>query len=207
MTTKLRQITWPSAIFADLKALGVLFISEDRDAILDGYGTVVAAITATPSISPNGDEGGGPIEVTLACATPDADIYYTTDGSAPNALDTKYTVPFNVTETGTVKAVAIAPGQLKSAEASADFVINGDVATPTFDPAAGEVAADTEVAIATTTPGAAIYYTTNGDTPTTASTLYTGPVVVAEAMTIKAIAVKPLFNDSAVASAAYTIAP
>lgn len=81
-------------------------------------------------------------------------------------------------------------------------------ATPTFDPVAGEVAANSQVEISTTTPGAKIYYT-KGDNPadpTAQSTLYEGPITITEATTIKAIAIKEGFSNSAVATAAYTIA-
>ena len=79
------------------------------------------------------------------------------------------------------------------------------VATPTFDPAAGEVIAGSTVTISTTTEDATIYYTTNGDEPTTESTLYTGPITIDAAQTIKAIAVKDGMTNSDVASASYTI--
>lgn len=79
------------------------------------------------------------------------------------------------------------------------------VATPTFDPAAGEVIAGSTVTISTTTEDATIYYTTNGDEPTTESTSYTGPITIDAAQTIKAIAVKDGMTNSDVASASYTI--
>lgn len=79
------------------------------------------------------------------------------------------------------------------------------VATPTFSPEAGEVNAGTEVTISTATPGATIYYTTNGDTPTTSSNVYSSPIVITASATIKAIAVKENYKNSAVASARYTI--
>lgn len=50
-----------------------------------------------------------------------------------------------------------------------------------------------------------IYYTTNGDTPTTSSTEYTEPIQVTEETTIKAIAVNR-FGSSEVASETFTIA-
>ncbi len=78
------------------------------------------------------------------------------------------------------------------------------VATPTFTPEAGEVEAGTEVTIATT-EGATIYYTTDGTTPTEESAVYSAPIAITEAMTIKAIAVKEGMTNSAVATAAYTI--
>ena len=79
------------------------------------------------------------------------------------------------------------------------------VATPIFDPEAGEVAAGTTVTISTTTEDATIYYTTNGDEPTTESTEYTEPITINDDMTIKAIAVKDGMTNSSVATATYTI--
>jgi hypothetical protein len=79
------------------------------------------------------------------------------------------------------------------------------VATPTADPAAGAVADESTVTLATTTAGATIYYTTDGSTPTTGSMVYSTPLVISYATTIKAIAVKTGLNNSSVLTAAYTI--
>ena len=83
------------------------------------------------------------------------------------------------------------------------------VAAPTFSPAAGEVEAGTEVTISA--PDAEmIVYTVDGTDPSYANNngeIYTDPIVVNEAMTIKAIAVDADDNESSVASAAYTIKP
>ncbi|HTJ29914.1 MAG TPA: chitobiase/beta-hexosaminidase C-terminal domain-containing protein, partial [Acidobacteriaceae bacterium] len=54
------------------------------------------------------------------------------------------------------------------------------------------------------TPGAIIYYTTNGTTPTTASTKYSVAFHVYTAATIQAIAVAPGYANSAVATTALT---
>ena len=78
-------------------------------------------------------------------------------------------------------------------------------ATPTFSPAAGTYTSAQSVTISDTTSGAAIYYTTNGTTPTTSSTKYSAPVSVGSTETIQAIAVASGYTNSAVASAAYTI--
>lgn len=79
------------------------------------------------------------------------------------------------------------------------------VATPTFTPESSEVVAGSTVTISTTTADATIYYTTNGDEPTTESTLYSDPITINADMTIKAIAVKDGMSNSNVASASYTI--
>lgn len=79
------------------------------------------------------------------------------------------------------------------------------VATPTASPAAGAVTSGTAVTLATTTDGATILYTMDGTTPDMASAVYTGPITVTAAVTIKAIAVKEGMDPSSALSAAYTI--
>jgi len=78
-------------------------------------------------------------------------------------------------------------------------------APPRFSPAGGVYASAQSVAIASTTPGATIYYTTNGAAPTTLSTRYTGAVPVSRTHTIRAIAVATGIRESQVSSALYTI--
>ncbi len=86
-------------------------------------------------------------------------------------------------------------------------VIAGEVATPTFSPPGGASAVELlAVTIQDATAGTAIYYTMDGKTPTTLSTIYTGPILMsaARASEIKAIAVVAGL-ESAVATVAYTI--
>lgn len=78
-------------------------------------------------------------------------------------------------------------------------------ATPTAEPAAGAVAAGTTVELSTT-PGAKIFFTTDGTTPDMSSERYTGPITISAAVTIKAIAVVDGKDPSTALSAAYTIA-
>jgi len=77
--------------------------------------------------------------------------------------------------------------------------------TPTFSPVAGTYSSTQSVTISTTTPGASIFYTTDGSTPTTSSTPYTTPVSVATSLTLKALATASGFINSAIGSAAYVI--
>ena len=79
------------------------------------------------------------------------------------------------------------------------------VATPTFTPVAGTYTTAQNVTIACATSGAEIRYTLNGSNPTASSALYSGPIAISETTTIKAIAIKSGMNNSAVASATYTI--
>lgn len=79
------------------------------------------------------------------------------------------------------------------------------VAAPTFSPAAGQYN-EVSVQLSSVSVGASIYYTTNGTTPTTGSTLYTGAITLDTigTTTIKAIAVKNGVS-SAVSTATYEI--
>ena len=81
-------------------------------------------------------------------------------------------------------------------------------ATPTFSPAGGTYSTGQLVTISDGTSGATIYYTTNGTTPTTASTVYTTPVsVTVTGTTIQAFAVASGLLPSAVGSSTYLIVP
>jgi hypothetical protein len=80
--------------------------------------------------------------------------------------------------------------------------------TPTFSEGSGTYIGTQTITITDTTTSAIIYYTTDGTTPTTASTVYTAPgVEVGTTLTLEAIAVASGARSSAVASAAYVIAP
>lgn len=48
--------------------------------------------------------------VTITCGTEGATIYYTTDGTDPTSESTSYSQPFDITESCTIKAIAIAEG-------------------------------------------------------------------------------------------------
>jgi len=76
------------------------------------------------------------------------------------------------------------------------------VATPEFSPASGSQVPVT-VTISCATPGAAVYYTTNGLVPTTSDTPYTAPVSLTGETTLRARAFKTDLLPSDTASATY----
>lgn len=89
-----------------------------------------------------------------------------------------------------------------------NVVILPKVSAPAFSPASGTYTTDQLVSISTETTGATIYYTTNGDTPTESSNLYTNSISVSgddTSVTIKAIAIKAGMELSAIETAQYTI--
>lgn len=77
--------------------------------------------------------------------------------------------------------------------------------TPSFSIAAGSYSTAQTVAINDATPGAIIYYTLDGSTPTTNSMTYSGAINISSTQTLKAIAVANGYSTSAVASSVYTI--
>ncbi len=108
--------------------------------------------------------------------------------------------------------VVVIYGTLKKYGSTYEFgegnqLVSLKLVAPTFYPEAGGVASGTEITISDLHTTATIYYTTNGDTPTTSSTKYNSenkPVITA-ATTIKAIAVKEGYTSSDVVTASYTI--
>jgi len=148
-----------------------------------------ATICDTPQITRDGTSN----RIIINCATEGASIYYTTNGTTPTANNTRYTGSITVSQNCVIKAIAVKEGYDNSSVAT--YNVNWfKVATPTFS------YNNLQLTISTTTEGATIYYTTNGSTPTTSSTKYTGPLSLTENTTVKAIAVKEDFNNSDVAT-------
>ena len=180
----------------------------------------VSATAATPTFSPSPGGYGSAQTVTISDATSGVTLCYTTNGTTPTtdgagtclAGTSLYSVPFLVSSTSTVKAVATKSGGTDSAIASGLYTINGSAAVPTFSPVAGTYGPTQTVTISTGTSGATICWTNDGSTPTadgagtcTHGTTYAGTVSVSSSLTLKSIASKSGWNDSSVASAAYVI--
>ncbi len=159
------------------------------------YGTTIA----TPTITRTGNS------VALSTTSLNATIYYTTDGTTPTASSTPYTSPIDLTSLTlpvTIKAIAIRNGNSSSVVTSGEYQ-----SLICAQPVIG-FAPDGYIVI-TAEEGATIYYTTNGDDPSTTESetnkIYTGTFHVTTDQTIKAIAVKPNYDNSSVASAKYPV--
>jgi hypothetical protein len=173
---------------------------------------VEGATTPAPTFMPPPGTYKGTEYVSISDAEAGATIYYTTDGTPPTPGSTPYTGPVKlIWSSETLQAIAVAPGLLPSTAAVATYMLNGGTstpaATPAFSPVGGTFTKTQSVTISDATPGAAIYYTTDESTPTTSSTLYTGPITVPTTNTLKAIAVEAGYLNSTLASATYTILP
>ena len=80
------------------------------------------------------------------------------------------------------------------------------LSAPTFSVAPGSYPSAQSVSISAPA-GSSIYYTTNGQQPTSSSFKYTGPISVSSSEVVQAVAVEAGSTDSLVATANYEIAP
>lgn len=159
---------------------------------------------ATPTFTVAEGEYDEVKNVELSCATDGATIYYTTNGDTPTSSSTEYTGGISITETTTLKAIAV-KDEVASAVASATYTMNRPAA-PTFDVAAFVFDAAFDVHLSTETDGATIYYTTDGSTPTNSSNEYTDKGIsinTGSDVTVKAIAFKSGLTSD-VANVTYT---
>jgi sugar lactone lactonase YvrE len=172
---------------------------------VSGTGIGQSVTVATPVISPGTGTYTTNQTVSITDTTAGATIYYSTDGSTPTASSTKYTGPFTVSRTGTnVQAIAEAVGDTNSAIALATYTLHA--VTPVLSPPGGTYSGSQLVTITSATPGASIYYSTNGIAPTTESTLYSGPVSITQTGTVlQATATLSGYDNSPVASGTYVI--
>jgi ribonuclease HI len=167
------------------------------------------SVTQTPAFSPAGGTFATAQQVTLSDGTAGAVIYYTIDGSVPTTSSHVYSSPISVASgMVTINAMAQTPGYSASSVGSATYSIQSTepaAGTPTFSPGTGTYTSTQSVTIGEINPGATIYYTTDGTVPTTSSAVYNSAITVSANATLEAIAVAPLYTQSAVATAGYVI--
>lgn len=93
----------------NIKAIATFYGMADSDLSAASYS--IKPTIAKPVISPAGGTFMTNSKiVTITCSTSDTFIYYTTDGTTPNANKTLYTSPINVTSATVIKAIAIKTG-------------------------------------------------------------------------------------------------
>ncbi|MEM7209676.1 MAG: chitobiase/beta-hexosaminidase C-terminal domain-containing protein, partial [Pseudomonadota bacterium] len=172
---------------------------------VDSFPLEVTALT----ISPNGGSYADSVDVTLSAQPAEATIYYTTDGSTPDTSSTIYGGPFTLTDSATVNAIGVLDGYQDSPVASAAFTVTPTpppvVDEPAISPNGGSYFDSVEVTLSTSPVSATIYYTTDGSTPDTSSSVYGGPFTLTDSATVNAIGVLDGYQDSPVASAAFTV--
>lgn len=87
--------------------------------------SVISEPVETPVFEPDGGEVAKGAQVRISCATEDATIYYTTNGSEPTDSDEQYVYPIVINQSVTIKAIAIKDDE-KSDVAQASFTVKGN---------------------------------------------------------------------------------
>ena len=144
--------------------------------------------------------------ITLMSNVVGSEIRYTLDGSEPTVRSILYEKPFIINETTTVKAKAFRSDWLGSETATATFTREWyTVTTPVIVPSGVTFEnASQEVSISCETEGVTIRYTTDGSDPMTSGLEYKRPFAVYKSCTVRAVAVKDDWKNSAEATSVLT---
>ena len=206
VTGTTQQYTSPISVSTSQAINAIATSAEYSNSAVGSAAYTIGTPAATPTFSPTAGTYSTIQTVTISDSTPSSTIYYTTNGSTPTTASPIYSSAITVSANETLEAVATANSYSLSATGSAAYTINLPAAVaPTFSPVAGTYTATQTVTISDTTPGAVIYYTTNGVAPTTNSSLYSATISVSTTQTLEAIATANGYRQSAAGSAAYTI--
>jgi hypothetical protein len=198
---------------------------------LSGTGTVVVAanqagsanFAAAPQVSAS--IVVNPASQTITFTAPASPVVFNTNPITLTAMSTSnLPVTFSVvsgpatlngstltlTNSGTVVIAANQGGNANYAAApqvTQTIVVTpiATAATPVFSIVSGTYYGTQALTISDTTPGAIIYYTTNGTAPTTTSQVYSGIITVSSTETVNAIAVATGYGQSAVGTSSITI--
>lgn len=142
----------------------------------------------TPTIQDNGSNA-----ISITSETPDATIYYTTDGSIPTTSSLLYTTPLWENVSGvTIKAIAVKENMLPSE------VVSGSVTLQCATPVIKRVGLTFTLSCSMPTD-ATFYYSINGGSETS----YSGPVTFTRdqlPITVTAVAQHSNYTDSETAS-------
>ncbi len=181
------------------------YVNETSSAYSETTTITPTSTVATPVMNPAGGVYSSAQTVTISCTTAGATIRYTTNGSLPTSSSTVYSTPISLTSTETIKAKAFKTNWTDSPIASESYTIEQIVALPTINPASGTYTSVQTVTVSCTTAGATIRYTTNGNEPTSSSTVYSSSFNVSSTTTVKAKAFKTGWTDSQTATSIITI--
>lgn len=152
------------------------------------YKEVATETCETPTFTPAAGTFYGSQEITLSTTTTGASIYYTLDGTTPSSSNgTLYDDPFTITETKTVKAIAVKDGATDSGVAEATYTAGATVTSYNIDFETNNLAAYVnwvfdKIAIRTSTITAhgGTYYGGNANNSTTTSGTTSATITTAE---------------------------
>ena len=157
---------------------------------------------ATPTLSLASGQYSTSQTVTVTIADSEATLRYTTTGVDPTSSDSVVSGgTIAVDQSQTLKVSGWKTGAPTSVVVARTYELKA--VTPTLTPGSGAYGSTQSVAMATTTSGATIRYTTDGTEPATTSTAYTSAVSVSLTQTVKARAYKTGWTPSDSGYASY----
>jgi hypothetical protein len=136
-------------------------------------------------------------------------IYYTTNGSTPTTSSTVYSAPIVISTNTALKFLAKDSNGNLGPVFTQTYTIDSSIPTVIASPAGGIYNTPQSVTLTASQAGSTIYYTTNGSTPTTSSTVYSKPISITTNSTLKFFAVSAA-KTGPIATASYvldTVAP
>ncbi len=172
---------------------------------LDNTGPTVTATPATSTFGPAG--------TSVELKSNDADlakIYYTTDGSDPadpnNANRIEYSAAISITTTTTLKFIGYDTVGNAGAPGEEVYTLDNTGPTVTATPPGGTFATAQSVTLGSQTADLAdIFFTTDGSTPDSGDTKYTGAIQITTTTNLKFIGYDTVGNAGPVGSETYTI--
>ncbi len=171
-------------------------------------GALAAYVVAKPEFSLDADKTYDEVqEVSLTCGEGQT-IYYTVDGSEPTVL---YSQPYEDSiqlgeGTTVIRAIAVDERGIPSLDEERTYMVELPLEdAPAVSPSTGQYETPTKIEIKVP-EGYTAYYTLNGVDPSTASTVYEGPVDMPEGDTLfKAIVVSPTGRVSSITTRNYLL--
>ena len=160
-------------------------------------------------LAPSADNKGGTynnaIAVTLTPQNAEDEIHYTLNVDGQATVSATYTSPINISDNATLEFYSSRNGETS---ATTSYTYSFATADPTLTQG-GTFSELPEVTMTSATTDATIYYTVDGTTPTTSSSVYSGAVAITcaegEKVIVKAIAKRGKWAESAVVSQTYTL--
>ena len=187
---------------ASLGGTAYIIGSADNQSVLTQV-LLIDTVPPTASANPAGGLYNTTKNVYLSMSE-QGTIYYTTDGSTPTYNSDRYNSHLIITNTTTLKFFAMDLSGNTSQVYTEIYTIDTTAPTAKSNTPSGYYNTTKNVTLSMSESGN-IYYTLNGTTPTTTSTLYTIPLTINSTTTLKFLAVDLAGNKSPVYTQTYTI--